>query len=684
MARQQQSFRVARESISRSTVDWLLATLWFGLLTGALEIVLVLVLNVVYPNITMETIRTNRHYLWMIPVSNLLVFAAVAPVVTGLSLIRLRPAGWLARRIPPALAALGLLLNLRSLYLVAVVLLACGLATQVGAWIDRRPEKFARLVRLSLPAMAAILLVFAGLDAYLVETSEQRAIAHEPPAKPKAPNVLVIVLDAVRAGCLSLYGHDRPTTPNLQRLASRAVVYAEARSTAPWTAPTHASLFTGRWPHELSISMSNPLDGSFPTLAEVLGQNGYATGAFIGNFYYCNTRYGLDRGFARFEEAYENRKISLFETAWASSLGKNLLRSLGYSTQLEDGVSLVRKTAAMVNDDFLGWLSKRDDDGRPFFAFLNYYDAHRPYIFPDPTIPRFGASALPVDQRIEVEREFMELMAGQPAPPGMTPQQVVAQLCMLSHDSYDSCIAYMDRQIGLLVDELGRRGLLENTYVIVTSDHGEQFGEHGTVSHGTSLHRPEVHIPLVVIPPSGLSSTVVVREPVSIRELPATIAGWAGLGAHHPFPGASLARFLDPNQTPARLALAGSSPVLCEHRENIAFRDPTRIPPNCGPANSLVSPQGIYIRRDDGHEALYDLTNDPREQNNLAQDPQSRPVIERFRAEMLRVRGDLTAEPTPGANLADSPGEHGTFAAFLGLIPPMNPARNSQASADRR
>jgi membrane-anchored protein YejM (alkaline phosphatase superfamily) len=101
--------------------------------------------------------------------------------------------------------------------------------------------------------------------------------------------------------------------------------------------------------------------------------------------------------------------------------------------------------------------------------------------------------------------------------------------------SYESCISYLDRQVGILVDEIERRGLMENTLVIVTSDHGELFGEHGLYSHGNSLYRREVHVPLLVIPPSRQSTVKIVKEPVSFREIPATVAEWVDLGPRNPF-----------------------------------------------------------------------------------------------------------------------------------------------------
>ena len=134
-----------------------------------------------------------------------------------------------------------------------------------------------------------------------------------PPPRAGASNVVLIVLDTVRADHLSLYGYGRETTPGSRRLADRGILFDFARSVASWTLPSHASMFTGRWPHELSVDSDRPLDGNTPTLAEFLGRR-VLTGGFTANTYYTNAWYGIDRGFARYEDAVENRTFSVQET----------------------------------------------------------------------------------------------------------------------------------------------------------------------------------------------------------------------------------------------------------------------------------------------------------------------------------------------------------------------------------
>ncbi len=612
-----------------------LIAVWIGLLTGWLELPIVLVREWAWPRASLNLIRTNQYFVWMIPASHLLIFTGLGLVIAVLGSVHRGLGRWLATSLPLAVGLFSLLQNVEGLHVAAAGVLAIGAGLLFEPLLARQGERLIRLVRLSVPGLAVGLIALVGFASYRVQTAEQRALAACPPAKPGAPNVVLIVLDTVRASCLSLYGHYRLTTPNLERLALRGLSFAQARATASWTAPTHGTLMTGRWPHELSVGMRVPLDGKYPTLANVLSHEGYATAGFVGNIYYCNSVFGINRGFAHYEDAYENQTISLFEIVWSTGLGKRIIQALGYPTELGEGEALQRKYADMINRDVLSWVDGRPAD-RPFFLFVNYYDAHRPYEFKMPRNERFGHAALPRAQRDEIERRYLDLGKLEVLPPDL--DQIKRDALDLYHDSYDSCIAYLDNQMGALVSELERRGLMENTLLVVTSDHGEQMGEHGVVTHGATLYSPEVHVPLVIVPPANMPGARAVSRPVSVREIPVTIAACVGLGAHSPFPGRSLMRFLDQN----RVRHPELSPVLCELKEAIAFTEDQKVPPPFGPARSIVSPEGVYIRLENGTEELYDLWNDPLEVMNLVQNPDSQPGLGRLRATLEHLCPDLT------------------------------------------
>ena len=192
-----------------------------------------------------------------------------------------------------------------------------------------------------------------------------------------------------------------------------------------------------------------------------------------------------------------------------------------------------RKPAAIVNRELLDWLSRRAQPERPFFAFLNYYDAHIPYELPPGSYHRFGGTPTDTRQRTLIEHWWdLDKTA-------LSPQDLAFAV-----SAYDDCIADLDEQIGKLVDKLRERGILERTWLIITSDHGESFGEHaGVFCHGTSLYQTELHVPLLIIPPGGAATKQVVKEAVSLRDLAATIVDVTGQAAGSPFPGRSLARF---------------------------------------------------------------------------------------------------------------------------------------------
>ncbi len=435
-----------------------LMTLWFGLVAGWLELGLVLAQWAVNPHVSMDRLRTNWHFVWMVPMADVLIFGVVGLLIALLARIRWKFSHANALRLPVGLTFLTLLLTIEGLNAIACLILSCGLAWNIGPWLGRRGARFGRLVRWSLPVLAVCLVALTGLTYAWISSAEQRVLARRPPAQPGATNVLLIVLDTVRAANLSLYGHHRPTTPNLERLARKGIVFSEARSTAPWTLPSHASMFTGRWPHELSVGFDLPLDGKFPTLAEVLEREGYATAGFVGNTTYCNAFYGVNRGFARYEDVYENQTVSLFETVRSSGLGRRVIQALGYSISFDSGETAVRKSAEMLNRDALGWLAERPAD-RPFFVFLNYYDVHVPYYIHGEPDPRFGMAALPLADHHAINQRFWDMTAGQPTPAGFTREQIVSEGYTLFKDSYDSCIAYLDRQVGNLLDELRAPGV---------------------------------------------------------------------------------------------------------------------------------------------------------------------------------------------------------------------------------
>ena len=489
-----------------------------------------------------------------------------------------------------------LLLAYQVLHFWGCLILASGLASCLARAIGTNLTAFRRLVGRTFPILAIGVVGLVGHTLGRQVLCEQRAIsaiATAPTRGPEAPNVLLIVLDTVRADRLSLYGYHRDTTPNLSRLALRGVTFEQARSTASWTLPSHASMMTGHWPHQQSARLHGPLDNTHRTVAEFLSARGYATAGFIANTTYCSAETGLARGFAH----YEDHDLSSQGILSTSALGRRLLwPGLVIASQWLGGdlKAEPRKDAARINGDLLAWL--KTPGKRPFFAFLNYLDAHSPYVPPATFDRHFGVKPESRADRATLDHWFTLDKTT------LSPRDI-----QLASDAYDDCLAYLDEQLGRLFDELDRAGVLGNTLVIVTADHGEQFGEHDLYCHASSLYDPEIHVPLLVILPGGAHAGLSIAEPVSLRNLPATIADVLGQsgdsGSGGPFPGRSLARAWD------RSRCTEFEPLLAEV-DGPAKTAPGlgRSPAFRGPMKALVSGHDAYLRNGDGTEELYSNT----------------------------------------------------------------------------
>jgi arylsulfatase A-like enzyme len=305
---------------------------------------------------------------------------------------------------------------------------------------------------------------------------------------------------------------------------------------------------------------------------------------------------GMARGFVHFEDHQAASVSGALEVTWGGRLlmgaSRLMARALGDPTGLTP-----LKRAPDVLGPLLEWIDK--GRGRPFFATVNLMDAHSPYLAPREFAARFG-----VPPRRGLAERIRSRLAGGPAPSAEERQRTWLNRQRI----YDACIAYLDHELGRLLDELDRRGRLANTIVIVTSDHGEEFGEHGTVSHGHSLYWPALHVPLIIWYPGGVPSGTRVEQPVSLRAVPATIASLAGIAGDLPFPGLPLSRFWTDSAPAPDTVLAELSPPP-------GPRGPG--PVGKGPMKSLVSGRLHYIRNGDGSEELYDVDADPFERTNL-------------------------------------------------------------------
>lgn len=327
-----------------------------------------------------------------------------------------------------------------------------------------------------------------------------------------AHNVLIILIDALRADHLGCYGYERETSPHIDELSKSSVVFNQAISPSSWTKPSIPSLFTSLYPSRHGVFegsskdteghiTSDILQDTLITMAEVFRDNGYSTVAFIHN--------AQLRGFLGFSQGFDL-----------------------YNDRAGD--------AEEINTSFLSWLETRPEV--PFFAYLHYLDVHFPYQPPSPYDTIFGNYKSDIDfyskewkilrrrindGEIELADEDLERMIS----------------------LYDGELRYLDDQLGILLEELKARNLYDNTLLLVTADHGEEFLEHGKIGHGQSLYNELLHIPLIMKFPADSWRGSRIDRPVELVDLLPTLTDYLGWNPPIPSSGRSLLPFITGKET---------------------------------------------------------------------------------------------------------------------------------------
>jgi len=408
------------------------------------------------------------------------------------------------------------------------------------------------------------------------------------------PNVLVIVMDTTRGDRCSVNGYERPTTPELERFARDAVVFRDAWSPSGWTGPSHASLFTGLEPLNHGFIEGNRpfLDDSAVTVAERLRDAGWTTACFSNNWV-VSPEWGLAQGCDLYEPVYKQERTGT--------------------------------PARQTHEQALSWVIAAHGSDQPFYLFINHIEPHLPFEPNDEIAARFTRDD-PSAAELAEGRAF-----NHPNGVGYTFGQIDLddrQLRLLS-DLYDAEIAALDHELGDLLRRMTELGLLDDTVVVITADHGEHLGENGILDHKFSLHRTLLHVPLIIRYPGRFDGGRVVDETVRLEDVAPTILELTGVPVDEPLDGLSLGAVTA--DRPAR-AVWG---VWGRFEEEIR-----RWFPEADLAPLFVSGRSIYdgqhhlIRWSDGRELLFDVAADPLEARDRSAD---RPDdVEALRAQLPR------------------------------------------------
>ncbi len=390
------------------------------------------------------------------------------------------------------------------------------------------------------------------------------------PVPVSQPNIVLIVVDTLRADHVGSYGQSRPTSPSIDALAAGAIRFERAYSSAPWTKPSVASMFTGLQPSSHTvIHLERNLPESAVTLAERLRDAGYATGAVVSHDL-IGSAFGFDQGFSHFfeDQARGHRHVS----------------TGAVTQQAEDLLDTLRAERA------------------PFFLFVHYFDPHFAYL----RHPEYGfAGERP--RRIDWKRGIGGLRVLDPPPDA-------AEIAYLE-SAYDEEIRYTDAGIGRLLDRLRARNLFDDALIVVTSDHGEEFYEHGWLGHTIGVTEELVRVPLVIRVPGGMGGGSVVKEPVSLVSLSATVLDIAGIAVPGgTFQADSLTHLWSVSEKHE------SPPVFIEVDFEGQFMS-ALLSDRFKPKHELAVIRGghkLVMNKRTGDVALYDVVRDPTEDHDIA------------------------------------------------------------------
>jgi arylsulfatase A-like enzyme len=528
-----------------------------------------------------------------------LAFVAAVVVAAGSLAALVRPGvaerlAWFTNPWAAALMLVGPCILSRPAFTPRAAIFCVVAAAAIAAGLLPAAQRLAAAI--AAPRRAwALLAAAAMLAAGGTEAFSTRLPALPPPTGPSAPglpNVVLIVLDTVRADRMSLYGFERDTTPELKRWGQEATVFPRAMSSSNYTLPSHASLLTGlnagrHGAHKSPETLGGrPLPSAYPTLAESLSALGYRTLAVIANYGFLNPGFGIDRGFQVYYCPTIPTATRRGERSWLRYRVGQILKNVSIAPALE--VEFLR--APEINRNAYALLEGlRTAGGGPFFLFLNYMDAHQ-------GPPRLAALPGPRLSRAETEALRLNVIAGR--------RRLTEYERHALQAEYDEALVHLDAELGRLLRRLRELQLYENTLIIVTSDHGEALGEGDLIGHGLTLHQHQVHVPLIIKYPRQRQGAVesVLAAGADIQP---TILDTIGQPPNPDLDGRSL----------RNTAALSSRVVISEAFGRSTAHEPQ--PRLAAKQWALFSGDWKLIEPESGAPVLYNLAQDPREMMDL-------------------------------------------------------------------
>ena len=437
---------------------------------------------------------------------------------------------------------------------------------------------------------AAVALPACEKKSAPTEKQPTAALSGVLPVGADKPNIIIVLVDALRADRLGPYGHAGRLSPTMDALAAEGVTFQNCIAPAPWTLPSVASMFVSYHPsvhHATSYratSSKNPkvraaqavLNDKFVTLAEALQAAGYQTAAFSASCLIRGT-FGFDQGFEHFDGQH-----------------------CGKSTPVH-----------VVSDAALKWLRSERDTAKPFFVYLHYMDVHGPYDAP----PRFMA---PLMERVEQmqnretlsEESYHRINRYLRKPPAEASDPTRFERLKQYREywvaRYEAGVAQMDFYLDELFAQLRELGLWDDAYIILLADHGEALGEHTLWDHGYSLHQTDLHVPLILRWPGILPGGVQVTRRASLMDVFPTVLSQLHLPPKHNVQGRSLVgSWLNDGSAGDVVYFAES--VKFGPTQWALFRDPfklivTQIPRRTGRQNTIEDRLALFNLHDDPHE----------------------------------------------------------------------------------